>query len=70
MNEINELAGTPVTCRGVVARLGDYVDGELDTAGRLRVASHLDRCDACAVYLERYRAAERLLRWAYRPGAP
>jgi anti-sigma factor RsiW len=34
-------------CSDVLARLSDYVDGELDAAERERVDAHLAGCDVC-----------------------
>ncbi len=41
-----ELAG--LTCRQVLDRLGDYLDGDLAPAARAAVETHLRGCDACA----------------------
>lgn len=40
-----EIAG--ITCRHVLAALGDYIDGELAEAERAAVESHLRACTNC-----------------------
>jgi anti-sigma factor (TIGR02949 family) len=37
-----------VSCRAVVQRLYDYLDGELDHVAGAAIQSHLEVCDACA----------------------
>lgn len=37
-----------LSCSDVLARLSDYVDGDLDAADRARVEAHLAGCDGCA----------------------
>ena len=44
-----------LTCRDVIARLGDYVDAALDLLMRARVALHLAMCPPCRAYLATYR---------------
>ena len=44
-----------LTCRDVIARLGDYVDAALDLLMRARVALHLAMCPPCRAYLTTYR---------------
>lgn len=44
-----------LSCRGVVALLDDYLDGQLTPAQRTAVAAHLDACADCATYLQRAR---------------
>ncbi len=40
-----EIAG--ITCRQVLAALGDYIDGDLADAERSAVEAHLRGCTAC-----------------------
>lgn len=37
-----------IRCHAVLARLSDYIDGELGDAERAQVESHLRGCDWCA----------------------
>lgn len=57
---------TQPSCRELVERLGDLVDGSLrpGEAGRLRW--HLSGCEDCRRYLASYRATLELLRGAGR----
>ena len=51
-----------MTCRDVEARLGAYLDGELDAAESAAVAAHLKACPACSRSFERQRALRAALR--------
>ena len=51
-----------MNCREVEARLGAYLDGELDAAERTAVAAHLKGCAACAASLDRLRAVRTAVR--------
>lgn len=53
------------TCRDIVARFGDLLDGDLERGAYLAAQRHLRHCAPCAAYLASYRAAEHLLRWAF-----
>lgn len=44
-----------LSCRGVVALLDDYLDGQLTPSQRTVVGAHLDACTDCATYLKRAR---------------
>ena len=44
-----------LSCRGVVALVDDYLDGELTPSQRTAVSAHLDACADCATYLRRAR---------------
>lgn len=44
-----------LSCRGVVALLDDYLDGQLPPSQRTAVSAHLDACADCATYLRRAR---------------
>jgi anti-sigma factor RsiW len=50
-----------LTCREVIARLGDYVDAALDLVMRGRVALHLALCAPCRAYLATYRRTIALI---------
>jgi anti-sigma factor RsiW len=45
MNLADEIAG--LTCRQVLAAVGDYIDGDLAEAEREAVEGHLRQCTAC-----------------------
>ena len=47
-----------VTCRGALARLYEYIDGELSPADARAVKLHLKICRACS---KRFRFEEQLL---------
>jgi anti-sigma factor (TIGR02949 family) len=47
-----------VTCRGALARLYEYIDGELGSADTRAVKLHLKICRACS---KRFRFEEQLL---------
>ena len=49
-------------CREVLAVLSEYLDGELDAAGRARVAAHLAECDVCERFGGRFAESVRRLR--------
>ena len=51
-----------MNCRETEARLGAYLDGELDVAERTAVAAHLKGCAACAAALDRLRAVRMAVR--------
>jgi len=51
-----------VNCREVEARLGAYLDGELDAAEKAAVAAHLKGCAGCAASLDRLRAVRMAVR--------
>ena len=59
-----------LTCRDVIARLGDYVDAALDLLMRARVALHLAVCPACRAYLATYRRTLELVGRAGRAEMP
>jgi anti-sigma factor RsiW len=49
-------------CSEVLARLSDYMDGELDADGAAAVAVHVAGCDACARFGAGFAAAIAVLR--------
>ena len=49
-------------CPNVLARLGAYVDGELQEASRQRLEAHLDACRNCSAELERLQSLREHLR--------
>jgi anti-sigma factor RsiW len=59
-----------MTCREVIARLGDYVDAALDMLTRARVAVHLWTCAACRAYLATYERTRTLVRSGQRIDMP
>ena len=59
-----------LTCRGVIARLGDLSGGGLASGENRESRRHLARCGSCAAYKRSYLATVRLAREAFhRPGA-
>lgn len=51
---VNEREVGGLTCGEVLARLGDYVDGELDASSVVRVETHLAGCTVCERFGGRY----------------
>jgi len=51
-----------VNCQDVEARLGAYLDDELDAAEAAAVAAHLKGCPRCGEHLDRLRAVRAALR--------
>jgi len=61
----NEREVGGLTCSAVLARLGDYVDGDTSTSERTQIDAHLRGCNVCERFGGRYssvvhRARERL----------
>lgn len=50
-----------ISCRRVRKLVQSYLDGELDGPDRDRLRAHLDRCPACGVEAETYRAIKAAL---------
>ena len=57
------------TCRDIVARFGDLLDGDLERDVYLAVQRHLRQCAPCAAHLAGCQATDHLLRWAFDVGA-
>ena len=55
-----------MTCRGLIARLGDISCGSLPSDEIRESKRHLARCGSCAAYRRRYEATVRLAREAFR----
>lgn len=53
-----------LSCSQVLARLGDFVDGDLPATEVARVRAHLDGCDGCARFGAGYGAIVEELRRA------
>lgn len=51
-----------ISCSQVLARLSDYLDGELEPAARLQLETHLRGCDGCARFGGEFTATVRSLR--------
>ncbi|HUP62475.1 MAG TPA: zf-HC2 domain-containing protein [Thermoanaerobaculia bacterium] len=51
-----------MTCREVIERLIEYVDGTLGEDERAMFAHHIERCASCHAYFESYLATIRLIR--------
>ncbi len=59
-----------LTCRGVIARLGDLSSGSLASGETRESRRHLARCGSCDAYRRSYLATVRLAREAFHaPGA-
>lgn len=43
------------SCSDVTARLGDYVDNEIDQSLKLSIDTHLDICPECAAFFASYK---------------
>ena len=44
-----------LSCREVIARLGDYIDAALGVLMRARITLHLAACAPCRAYLATYK---------------
>jgi anti-sigma factor RsiW len=51
-----------ISCGQVLARLSDYLDGELEAPARAQVEAHLAGCDGCARFGGELRSTVRALR--------
>lgn len=51
-----------ISCGQVLARLSDYLDGDLQEAPRRQVEEHLRGCDGCARFGGEFRSTVRALR--------
>ena len=49
-----------LTCREVVALIGDYLEGALPAGDRERVEAHLAGCENCTEYVAQMRETIRL----------
>jgi mycothiol system anti-sigma-R factor len=58
----NEKVIAGLSCSDVLARLSDYLDGELAAEERARVDAHLRACDGCARFGGAFGATVRALR--------
>ena len=58
-----------VTCRALVACLGDYVSGDFTPDLRTAFGVHLARCPSCRNYVRTYLEASRLARAVLRADA-
>lgn len=45
-----------ISCQELVELVTAYLEGALDPPTRMRIESHLRRCDGCATYLEELRS--------------
>ena len=58
-----------MTCRDLVAFLGDYVSGDLSPEKRAAFDAHLERCPSCQSYVRTYLEASKLARAVLRADA-
>lgn len=58
----NEKTIAGLSCSDVLARLSDYIDGDLSVEARERVEEHLRACDNCARFGGEFAAMVRGLR--------
>jgi anti-sigma factor (TIGR02949 family) len=56
--QVKKMKLTVVTCRGALARLYEYIDGELSSVDARAVRVHLKVCRACS---KRFHFEEQLL---------
>ena len=49
-----------MTCKELVERVTEYLDGTLAADLRMKMEDHLSRCDGCTNYLEQMRQTIRL----------
>ena len=56
----DEVRVEELSCREVVEILGDYLDGAMTPADRVRLEAHLADCEGCSAYLEQLRVTIRL----------
>ena len=57
-----------LTCRDLVARSSDLLDGELSLRQRLAVRTHLALCANCRRFVRQLRVSQRVIR--HMPDAP
>ena len=67
---MRQSSGHALTCRDVVERLDDHLDGCLPLAAQRAVRSHLAGCADCRHYLRGYANAIRAARRAFRQAGP
>lgn len=58
-----------MTCRGLIARLGELACGSLAPRASREIQRHLAGCESCAAYGRSYRATIELAREAFRAPA-
>jgi anti-sigma factor RsiW len=51
------VSGDELTCRELVERITDHLEGALDAAERARVDAHVATCEGCDAYVTQYLAA-------------
>jgi len=49
-----------LTCKEVIALLGDYLEATLGPAAGTDLEQHLQECEACRAYLNTYRKSREL----------
>ncbi|MGE0682922.1 MAG: anti-sigma factor [Candidatus Binatia bacterium] len=59
------LSAMALTCRELIAMLGEYRDHTLDSIKRASAKAHLLNCDECTAYLQSYDQTIRLSRAAF-----
>lgn len=57
-----------MNCRGVIAELSSYLDGELDATGIAELEQHLARCKKCRVVVDTTRQTIEFY-WGSEPAA-
>jgi anti-sigma factor RsiW len=65
------VSGGALTCRELVERITDHLEGALDATERGRFEAHLAACEGCDAYATQYLAAIAAVRaLADHPGDP
>ena len=59
-----------LSCRELIAFIGDYLEGDLPAVAARRFREHLDVCPDCVIYLDGYRKTGELAALAFEPDAP
>ncbi|MBW3654844.1 MAG: zf-HC2 domain-containing protein [Gemmatimonadetes bacterium] len=57
-------------CAHVIARLWEYIDGELDAASAAEVSAHLEMCSRCFPQYDYQRAYREFVRRTHRQQVP
>ncbi|MGH7477292.1 MAG: zf-HC2 domain-containing protein [Longimicrobiales bacterium] len=67
---MTDRAGVMISCEHVIARLWEFIDGELDAASEAEVQQHLELCERCFPQYDFQRAYSEFMRRVARRLAP
>ena len=56
------MTSVDLTCRELVERIGDHLEGSLPARERIRLEQHLVVCEGCAGYADQLRTTIQLVR--------